>query len=339
MKKLVSILIPAYNAAEFIADTIKSVLAQTWPRKEIIVVDDGSQDDTLAIACQFESKQVLVVTKDNEGAAATRNKAFSLCQGDYIQWLDADDLLSPNKISRQMALVEGGCGSRCLLSSSWAYFMYRLQRARFMPTALWCDLSPTEWLVRKLSQNLYMQTATWLVSREVSEAAGPWNPRLLVDDDGEYFCRVLLQSEGVRFVSDAKVFYRVSGYSRLSYIGRSGRKMAAQFDSMRLHIGYLLSLEDSARTRAACVKYLQNSLLTFYPERMDIVREAEGLAAELGGELVAPRLPSKYEWVRRLCGWQCGKLAMVYLPRARWSLMRRCEYLLSLQSGRGSETL
>jgi glycosyltransferase involved in cell wall biosynthesis len=69
MKKLVSILIPACNAAEFIADTIKSVLAQTWPQKEIIVVNDGSQDDTLAIAREFESKQVLVVTKDNEGAA------------------------------------------------------------------------------------------------------------------------------------------------------------------------------------------------------------------------------------------------------------------------------
>jgi glycosyltransferase involved in cell wall biosynthesis len=69
MKKLVSILIPAYNAAEFIAETIESVLARTWPRKEIIVVNVGSQDDTLAIARQFESKQVLVVTKDNEGAA------------------------------------------------------------------------------------------------------------------------------------------------------------------------------------------------------------------------------------------------------------------------------
>jgi hypothetical protein len=233
--------------------------------------------------------------------------------------------------------VEGGYGIRSLLSSGWASFMYRPQRARFTPTALWCDLSPTEWLVRKMGQNLYMQTATWLVSREVSEAAGPWNPRLLGDDDGEYFCRVLLASEGVRFVSDARVFYRVSGYSRLSYIGRSDRKMAAHFDSMRLHIGYLLSLEDSARTRAACVKYLQNWLLTFYPERMDIVREAEGLAAQLGGKLVAPRLSWKYEWLRRLCGWQCGKLAMVYLPRARWSLTRRCEYLLSLQNRRTSE--
>ena len=72
--------------------------------------------------------------------------------------------------------------------------------------------------------NLYMQTASWLVSRELAEAAGPWDTRLLGDDDGEYFCRVLLASDGVRFVPEAKVYYRTSGTSSLSYIGNSDKK-------------------------------------------------------------------------------------------------------------------
>ena len=95
MQPLVSILIPAYNAGPLLADTVRSALAQSWPRKEIILVDDGSKDDTLAVAKQFESAEVKVVTQANQGAAATRNRAFYLAQGDYIQWLDADDLLSP----------------------------------------------------------------------------------------------------------------------------------------------------------------------------------------------------------------------------------------------------
>ena len=74
-----------------------------------------------------------------------------------------------------------------------------------------------------------MQTATWLVSRELTEAAGHWNTLLLGDDDGEYFCRVLLASQGVRFVPDAKVYYRQTGSKSLSYIGRCERKMAAQW--------------------------------------------------------------------------------------------------------------
>lgn len=100
---LVSILIPAYNAEEWIADTIRSAVAQTWPRKEIIVVDDGSTDQTAAIARQFEPHGVRVVSKKNQGAAAARNTAYSLSKGDYIQWLDADDLLAQDKIALQMA--------------------------------------------------------------------------------------------------------------------------------------------------------------------------------------------------------------------------------------------
>src|SRR2546427_4289384 len=192
MKPLVSILIPAFDAEEWIADTIKSAVRQTWPRKEIIVVDDGSTDQTLSIARQFASERVSVVTQDNQGAAAARNHAFSICQGDYIQWLDADDLLAPDKIERQMEALDHGASKRMLLSSAWGRFVYRPHRATFVPTALWCDLQPVEWLLRKIDQTLGMQTATWLVSRELTEAAGPLKTKLLGNDDDEYFCRAIL---------------------------------------------------------------------------------------------------------------------------------------------------
>jgi glycosyltransferase involved in cell wall biosynthesis len=284
MKPLVSILIPAYNAQNWIADTLRSAIAQTWERKEIIVVDDGSTDQTLVIARQFESDSVRVVTQKNQGAAAARNAAFSLSRGDYIQWLDADDLLSPNKIARQIDFaLSRGAGPRTLLSCAWGWFLYRFHRADFVPTSLWCDLSPAEWLLRKMEQDVFMQTSTWLVSRELTEAAGPWNAQLFVDDDGEYFCRVLLASTGTWFIPEAKVYYRRSGITSLSYVGRCDRKIDALFLSLQLHIGYLRSLEDNARVRSACVNFLQDSFLVFYPERPDMVERAKQLAATLGG--------------------------------------------------------
>src|SRR5207244_8976209 len=73
-------------------------------------------------------------------------------------------------------------------------------------------------------------------------------------------------------------------FRSLSYIGRSERKMEAQFVSMQLHIGYIRSLEDTERVRTACVKYLQHCLPSFYPERLDIVKQLEQLAATLGGD-------------------------------------------------------
>lgn len=322
MEPFVSILIPAYNAQEWIADTMRSALAQTWRRKEIIVVDDGSRDQTLNIARSFASKNVSVVSQQNQGAAAARNRAFSLCQGDFIQWLDADDLLSPNKIAAQMTRADEAIAGRLLLSSAWAHFAYRPQRARFVATPLWNDLSPLEWLLRKLGQNLHMQTATWLVSREITVDAGPWDTRLLGDDDGEYFCRILRASKGTLFVPESRVYYRVTGGNRLSYIGLSQRKIEAHFLSMQMHIKYLRTLEDSERVRRACLNYLQTWLPEFYVEGSDVVERAQKMAHSLGGELKAPQLSWKYAWIQRVLGWPAARGVQLRYNRVKSDLLR-----------------
>src|SRR5882757_7401378 len=124
MKPLVSILIPAYNADPWIADTIKSALNQTWPRVEIVIINDGSRDQTLSIAQQFASEKLSIVSQENQGVCAARNKAFALCQGDYIQWLDADDLLAPDKIARQMAVLDRSGSRKALVSSEFGKFLH-----------------------------------------------------------------------------------------------------------------------------------------------------------------------------------------------------------------------
>jgi glycosyltransferase involved in cell wall biosynthesis len=339
MKPLVSILIPAYNAERWIADTIMSAIAQTWPRKEIIVVDDGSTDQTLAIARRFASKDVAVVTHENQGAASTRNHALSLSQGGYIQWLDADDLLSPDKVERQMEAANETRSIRKLLSSGWGYFAYRTQRAEFTPTSLWCDLSPVDWLVRKMRENLHMQTATWLVSRELTEAAGPWDVRLLSDDDGEYFCRVILASDGIRFVPGAKVYYRVTPSSRLSHVGMSDKKKYALLLSMQLHVKYIRSLEESDRVRTACMRYIQNWLLSFYPERPDLVAELEKLAGSLGFNLEPPKLHWKYAWIKSLFGWGPAKAARMVLPELKASFLRSLDKSMYKWENRAGDTV
>ncbi len=327
-KPLVSILIPAYNAQQWIADTLRSAIAQTWERKEIVIVDDGSSDQTLMIARQFESDSVRIVAQKNRGAAAARNHALTLSRGDYIQWLDADDLLAPDKIERQMAVLDHNVSRKTLISSEFGRFLYQWRRAQFDRTALWEDLSATEWLLRKMGENLYMQTATWLVSRELTEASGLWDTRMLSDDDGEYFCRVLLKSDGTRFVPDARVYYRGFQFDSLAYVGKSNRKREALWISMKLHIGYLRSLEDSPRVREACLAYLQRNLINFYPERLDIVQEAEHLAENLGGDLRPPRLSWKYSWIKTTFGWTTAKNASLEMRKIRWSIQRSLDRTL-----------
>ena len=233
-----------------------------------------------------------------------------------------------------MQVVLQGSPKRTALSSSWGRFIHRPSRAKFIPSSLWCDLSPLEWLLRKMGQNIFMQTSTWLVSRELTEAAGPWDTRLLGDDDGEYFCRVVLASEGIRFVPEARVYYRSFQSGSLSYIGRSPKKIEAHWLSMRLHIQYLRSQENSTRVHVACLQYLRDCLISFYPERPDIVKEAAKLAIELGGELGPPPLSWKYSWIEMLFGWSVAKPVLLNSRKLRWSFERRWDRVLfQIQGG------
>ncbi len=322
MRPFISILIPAYNAELWVADAIQSAVCQTWAHKEIIVVDDGSTDRTAEIAKQFGSKIKLVSTP-NRGLCAAVNLAYGLCQGDYIQELDADDILLPDKIERQLAAIRPGDSKRLLLSSPWASFYYRTRKGRFISNSLCQDLSPVEWLLTKMSENLHMQNATWLVSRELAEAAGPWDEQLHYDQDGEYFDRVLLISEGVRFVPGTGVYYRMSGPNNISTIGNSNKKKDSLLLSMKLHIQYLRSVEESERVRKACLNYLQTWYGVFYPERSDLVAEIQLLAADLKGSLQEPRLRWKYAWMKPLFGWKAAKWAQQALPQLKASCIRK----------------
>jgi hypothetical protein len=106
---LVSAIIPAHNAERFIAATLRSALAQTYPRLEVIVIDDGSRDATAAIAGRIaaQDRRVrLIRLRTNAGAARARNAGIEAATGRYIAFLDSDDLWLPEKTARQLALFE-----------------------------------------------------------------------------------------------------------------------------------------------------------------------------------------------------------------------------------------
>ncbi len=103
--KLVSIIIPCFNAEKWIKEAIKSCLEQTHPHLEIIVIDDGSTDSSLEIIKGFQEK-IIWETGVNRGGNYARNRGFALSKGEYIQYLDGDDYLLPNKIAQQLYFLE-----------------------------------------------------------------------------------------------------------------------------------------------------------------------------------------------------------------------------------------
>ena len=326
MPKLVSILIPLYNAEQWFRETMESALSQTWLNKEIIIVDDGSTDNSLQLAKQYESKIVRVVSQENGGAAEARNRAYEYAQGEYIQWLDADDLLAPDKIEKQMRVAEED-GPSVLLTSSWAKFYYRYKKVKFRPDNLWQDLEPVDWLITKFNDNVFMNPAVWLVSRELADLAGPWNVRTAPDDDGEYITRVVVASKKVRFVPEARCYYRKSNPKSLSK-DLSEKALEGILLSITLCTAYLRSLEDSERTKAACWRVLQTSIARLYPSRTDIPKRANDLAEELGNSLLPPVLDWKYSLATRFLGQNWARKAQKTSARFRQTIARDWDKLL-----------
>jgi len=296
-------LIPAYNSEKWIKYAIESALSQTWSRKEILIVDDGSLDNSLAIAKSYESRNLKVIKEKHRGASSARNTLYSYAQGDYIQWLDADDLLAPNKISEQMNVADRNSNDLILYSGQHGVFYWRTEKAQFVPNSLWQDLNPVDWLIISFSENVWSFPAGWIVSRKLSEIAGPWDERLTVNDDGEYFSRLIINSERIKFVEEAKCFYRQSGFDQLHF-SKSELAYKSMILSKKLSVQHLFSLEKSKRTHKASMVYLQRLYNYFYPDKKEQMEETQFIANELGGILTEPREMGKLGIAKKLFGWK-----------------------------------
>ena len=306
MQPLVSILIPAYNAEAFLAQTLESALAQTWPRTEIIVVDDGSRDRTLEVAQGFEARGVRVVAQGkNRGQTATLNRCREEMSPEaaFVQYFDADDILAPDKIEHQVRrLMDEPQGT--IATSEWERFYDDdLGTAEFKPHPDYRDYDePLEWLVDDWTGKATMPPGAWLYPRSVVETAGPWHEGLTLNNDMEYFTRAVLASTKVVFCAGARWYYR-SGHASLS--GRKDRRaLESQFEVIRLSTERLLAHEDTVRTRHAAACYWQSFLYMAYPQARDLVAQAEARVAALGGGSVQPGGGRPFRVLCDVLGWK-----------------------------------
>lgn len=310
MQPLVSILIPCYNAEKFLVETLNSALSQTWQNIEIILVDDGSTDSSLAIARAFESHNVKVISQNNQGGSAARNRALKISQGDFIQYLDADDLLAPEKIELQMQCLEQK-QIEYVAAGEWARFYKAPSEAQFISQPPWADMKPLDWLICTWSGNWMMHPAAWLVPRQVSDRAGYWNESLSLDDDGEYFCRIVLASQRVRFCQGAKSYYRSGLTGTVSGL-KSDRAWRSALDSLNLCTEAILRQEDSLRSRQACASRYKRFIYAAYPNVEDLIKEAEHNINELGGSNIQPDGGWSFRVLSKLLGWKNAKLLQLY---------------------------
>lgn len=305
---LVSICVPAYDAERTLADALDSALGQTYPRVEVVVVDDGSTDATPEILEAYARRGVRSVRQDNAGQCAAANRALAASRGDLVKFFDADDVLAPDHVRLQVERLGGS--RRHVALGEWARFYGDDPlEADFRPLPMYRDADPVDWLAEAWADaRPMMQCALWLVPRVLLEASGGWDERLSLINDFEFFARVLLASDGVRFAPGARLHYRSGRDGSLS--GRTSRPaVESMLLSLSLGADHLLAAEDSPRTRRAAAAGLQDFVYAHGLEHPDLAARAQDRVEALGGSDVAPDGPPGFQRLRRVVGWKLARRA------------------------------
>ena len=322
MNCTVSILVPAYNAERWVASALQSALDQSWPNIEIIVVNDGSTDQTQAVAERYESARVKVIRQENRGAAAARNTALRKAQGDFLQYLDADDLLSADKIREQLILLREN--PDYLSVSSGVYFFDGqdpdsglVERSGAVDTD-----DPVQWLMQLLGSDGPTRTVpygAWLTPRSVAERAGLWDDSVRSpDDDGEYFARVVLASRGIRASKAGRYYYRKFSQGGSYSTTYSEVLLRGRLHSLSSKAKCLLAHTNDPRAYRALANRYVELAVEAYPAFPKLTDEALGKAKEMGSADYVPQFGTwKGELLRNLVGWRATKRLHATFHRTR----------------------
>lgn len=166
-KPTISVVIPCYNAAPFLRETLDSVLAQTYPAEEILLIDDGSTDDSAAIAASY-GPPVRVLRQENQGESVARNRGIDEATGEWVAFLDADDLWLPEKLQRQIQVVRRDHDCRAVHTE------YRILGTGTFAS----NYSALEPLQRyspiNIALNQVLQISTLIVKRDVAPRFPEW---------------------------------------------------------------------------------------------------------------------------------------------------------------------
>lgn len=327
---MISVIMPVFNGGKLVRIALQSVLEQRYTAFEVIVVDDGSTDDTISQVEQLGDQRIKIVSQSNQGQSAAINRGVQESQGQYIKIVDADDWINPDHLSAQLRSLEGAPGfvSAC----RWGYFREKFNVPEVRNEHANRDFdNPLDWIVESLTKDEGMMGGwKWLIPRDVWERAGGYDSRLSLNNDFHASIAILLASTGVRFAPDAVYSYR-RGFSSSLSRGRSRKAMESAFLTTELGCGLLLQREDSSRIRQICARRFQRWAFDFFPEFPDLADRAEFAARQLGGADI--RFPGgrMAQSISAAFGWRTVRRIQNGLIRLGWGHVQQMKQKRRIQ--------
>ncbi len=303
---LVSVCMPAYNSEKYIDEAINSILRQTYPNIELVIVNDGSVDSTAAVLKKYEGiPTIKIIHSENRGQCAASNLAVQHSTGAFIKFFDADDILNETHIGSQVRrLLEN---PDCIAAGQVKRFYNDdITTALHEPLATWQDLAPMDWLVIDDGKGLGMMGAwLFLIPRHILDRSGLWNEELSLINDFEFSPRFLLLSKKVLFVEDAKIYYRSGMPGSLSN-NLSRAKLQSACTALEMTEALLLKYENSDRVKAALSVFWHLWAYAFFLDAQDLYKKAQKHLKQLGNHpnVYFKKAPGR---IMPLIGWKNHK--------------------------------
>lgn len=242
-----SIIMPAYNDEEFIEEAIESVLRQTYQSFELVVVDDGSTDNTPAILSRYEEHpKVRIVRQKNGGTAAARNTAMKYARGEYYAFLDSDDFYTPDRLQAIDQFIESQPGAKCLATN----------------VTIWNGKEITGTFGNGKLDKLLVEGCTWengivfggiVIDSQVISKIGGFSTKYQTLEDREMFYRLLANGYEIPFLEHHGYFYR-RGQGSNKTASRRGMVLG---DSIRAAAKYSFKIQTPIKMRLFCLRSLQ----------------------------------------------------------------------------------
>ncbi len=204
--KTISVIIPTYNYGRFLSEAVDSALVQSYPALEIIVVDDGSTDDTPRIVSAYGDR-ICTIRQDNQGVGAARNAGMAAARGEYIAFLDSDDIWKPEKLEREIALFEADPGLG-LVHCGAESFDNAGKTLSILMSGMEGWVAPE--LLRLDREVITAPGSATLVPKRVADEIGGFDPRLQPSEDWDFCYRIAVRYR-VGFVPEVLVRYRLHG--------------------------------------------------------------------------------------------------------------------------------
>ena len=311
---LVSVCVPCRNAGPYLAQALRSIFEQTYRDLEIIFVNDASTDATAEILAEFDDPRLHVINQACGSAAKARNVAFKHSKGDYIKFFDADDILSPGMIEKQIARIEHK--ERAVATCEWGRFQKK-NLSSYVPNrqSVWRDMSSKEWLIESFRDaRPMMQPGIFLIPRKLIEEVGPWDERESPIHDFEFIARLLSAADEVKFC-DGQTFYYRSGLETNLTDKTSREAVEGTLQSLLSGIKCLLDKKSTKPAQMACANLLQDFIYTQYPDHEDLRKIAADRVRELGGASIEPDGPPPFQFLKKFVGWKAARRIQRMLGR------------------------